>query len=55
MHRLEAACLPRNAASLRVLEKVGFGREGLARRYLRINGEWEDHLLFALIEEDWSR
>lgn len=55
LHRLEAACLPRNAASIRVLERAGFVREGLARRYLRINGEWEDHLLYALLAEDWAR
>lgn len=55
LHRLEAACLPRNEASLRVLERAGFVREGLARRYLRINGLWEDHLLFAILAEDWAR
>jgi ribosomal-protein-alanine N-acetyltransferase len=53
LHRLEAACLPSNAASIRVLEKNGFQREGLARSYLKINGSWQDHLLFALIEDDW--
>jgi ribosomal-protein-alanine N-acetyltransferase len=36
-----------------VLEANGFVREGLARRYLRINGQWQDHVLFGLIEEDW--
>jgi [ribosomal protein S5]-alanine N-acetyltransferase len=52
LHRLEAACLPHNAPSRRVLEKVGFGREGLARRYLKINGVWQDHDLFALLQDD---
>jgi [ribosomal protein S5]-alanine N-acetyltransferase len=52
LHRLEAACLPHNLASIRVLERNGFQREGLARRYLRINGSWQDHLLFALLSED---
>lgn len=52
LHRLEAACMPANAASLRVLEKQGFHREGLARRYLCINGRWEDHLLHARLGED---
>ena len=52
LHRLEAACLPSNKASIRLLEKTGFIHEGLARRFLRINGVWQDHLLFALIEDD---
>jgi ribosomal-protein-alanine N-acetyltransferase len=52
LHRLEAACLPENTASMRLLERVGFKREGLARRYLRINGDWRDHVLYALLETD---
>jgi ribosomal-protein-alanine N-acetyltransferase len=52
VHRVEAACLPHNTASERLLERVGFQREGYARSYLRINGIWQDHLLFALIETD---
>lgn len=52
LHRLEAACLPSNAASARLLEKLGFTREGLARRYLKINRQWQDHLLFALLNDD---
>ncbi|MFA9386677.1 MAG: GNAT family N-acetyltransferase [Methyloceanibacter sp.] len=52
LHRLEAACLPANTASMRLLEKTGFKREGLARRYLRINGGWQDHLLYALLDSD---
>jgi ribosomal-protein-alanine N-acetyltransferase len=55
LHRLEAACLPNNVASMRVLEKVGFQREGLARRYLKINGIWQDHVLYALLEDDQRR
>jgi [ribosomal protein S5]-alanine N-acetyltransferase len=51
-HRIEAACLPSNTASRRVLQKCGFTAEGTARKYLRINGEWQDHLLFAIIAED---
>ncbi|MHB2265391.1 GNAT family N-acetyltransferase [Aliihoeflea sp. PC F10.4] len=49
LHRLEAACIPDNARSIRVLENAGFRREGLLRSYLRINGVWRDHLLYALI------
>jgi ribosomal-protein-alanine N-acetyltransferase len=52
LHRVQAAVMPRNAPSLRVLEKNGFRREGLAPRYLRINGVWEDHVIFARTAED---
>lgn len=49
LHRLEAACIPDNTRSTRLLEKAGFRREGLLRSYLRINGSWQDHFLYALI------
>lgn len=52
LHRVEAACLPSNEASRAVLRKVGFSEEGLARQYLRINGQWRDHLLFAMLASD---
>jgi ribosomal-protein-alanine N-acetyltransferase len=52
LNRLEAACLPSNAPSQRVLEKAGFTREGRARRYLKINGQWQDHDLFSLLHDD---
>ncbi|MGH1417837.1 MAG: GNAT family N-acetyltransferase [Hyphomicrobiaceae bacterium] len=52
LHRLEAASMPTNLASIRVLEKSGFTWEGFARRYLKINGVWEDHFLFARLAED---
>jgi ribosomal-protein-alanine N-acetyltransferase len=52
LHRLEAACLPSNEASRGVMRKLGFKEEGFARKYLRIDGEWCDHLLFALLAED---
>ncbi len=52
LYRIEAACMPSNAASLGVLARCGFRQEGLARRYLRINGAWEDHILHALLTED---
>ena len=52
LHRLEAACSPSNAASIRLLEKAGFTREGYAREYLCINGLWQDHLLFARLNSD---
>lgn len=52
LHRLEAACLPHNDASKRLLERIGFQHEGMARRYLRINGVWQDHALYALLHDD---
>ena len=52
LHRLEAACIPTNVASIRLLEKSGFQREGYARQYLCINGIWQDHLLYARIKDD---
>ncbi len=53
LHRIEAACIPQNKRSVRVLEKAGFAREGLLRSYLQINGAWQDHVLFSLIDEDY--
>jgi [ribosomal protein S5]-alanine N-acetyltransferase len=52
LHRVEAACLPHNAPSIRLLEKAGFQREGLARGLVRINGRWQDHIVFALLADD---
>ena len=52
LHRLEAACIPENEPSRRLLRKIGFQEEGHARGYLQINGEWRDHILFALLEDD---
>ena len=52
LHRLEAACLPSNEPSRALLARSGFTEEGLARRYLRIRGRWEDHLLFAILRDD---
>jgi [ribosomal protein S5]-alanine N-acetyltransferase len=55
LHRLEAATMPHNAASIRVLERNGFRREGIAQRLLKINGTWEDHVLHALIADDMAQ
>ncbi|MBD1546062.1 GNAT family N-acetyltransferase [Roseibium aggregatum] len=52
LHRVEAACLPNNEPSIHLLQKAGFRREGYARKYLLINGKWQDHLLFACLAED---
>ncbi len=54
LHRVQAAVIPRNGPSIRVLEKCGFRKEGLARRYLNIAGVWEDHRIFAITIEDWA-
>jgi len=51
LHRLEAACIPTNAASIRLLENTGFIREGYARDYLCINGIWQDHLLYGRLKD----
>ena len=51
LHRLEAACIPSNDGSIRLLEKTGFVREGYAREYLCINGIWQDHLLYGRLKD----
>jgi ribosomal-protein-alanine N-acetyltransferase len=53
LHRVQAAVMPDNRASQRVLEKVGYRQEGLAQRYLCIAGKWADHLLYAVTAEEW--
>jgi [ribosomal protein S5]-alanine N-acetyltransferase len=52
LHRVEATVRPENAASRRVLAKLGFREEGLFRRYLNVDGAWRDHLCYALTSED---
>jgi [ribosomal protein S5]-alanine N-acetyltransferase len=52
LHRVEAACQPDNAPSKALLEKAGFSHEGFARKYLKINGDWRDHLLYARLSSD---
>lgn len=52
LHRVEAACIPENLASRRVLQKTGFENEGRARAYLKINGVWADHLLFGRVRDE---
>ena len=55
LHRIEAACMPNNVPSRRLLEKAGFVREGSLRRYLKINGSWQDHVLYSVLAEDRAR
>ncbi|MHA6798342.1 GNAT family N-acetyltransferase [Bounagaea algeriensis] len=52
LHRLEATVRPENGASIRVLEKVGFRREGLFERYLDVAGQWRDHFVYGLTAEE---
>ncbi len=51
LHRIEANIMPRNLRSRRVVEKLGFEEEGLARKYLKINGVWEDHIHYVLLND----
>ncbi len=53
LHRLQIAIIPRNRASRRVVEKLGIRSEGIAVRYLEINGVWEDHVRYAITTEEW--
>jgi len=52
LHRIQAAIMPHNPKSIRVVEKLGFRKEGYAVRYLQIGGKWEDHLLYAKTKEE---
>ena len=55
LHRLQIAIIPRNTSSRRVVEKLGLRCEGTAKRYLEINGVWEDHLRYAITVEEWQQ
>ena len=55
LHRIEAACIADNRRSIRLLEKAGFQQEGILRDYLKINGQWRDHLMFSLLATDMNR
>ena len=52
LHRIEICIRPENAASLRVVQKLGFRYEGYRRRYIHIDGDWRDHYCFALLAEE---
>jgi ribosomal-protein-alanine N-acetyltransferase len=54
LHRVQISIIPRNAASRRVVEKLALRAEGIAERYLEINGTWEDHIRFAVTSEEWQ-
>jgi [ribosomal protein S5]-alanine N-acetyltransferase len=53
LHRIQIPIVPRNAASRRVVDKIGLRDEGTALRYLEINGVWEDHVRYAMTVEEW--
>ncbi len=55
LHRLQISIIPRNTPSHRVMEKLGFRAEGIAERYLEINGVWEDHVRYAITAEEWDQ
>jgi ribosomal-protein-alanine N-acetyltransferase len=52
LHRIEANIVPKNIRSIKVIKKLNFQEEGLSRKYLKINGTWEDHLHFVLLNEE---
>jgi len=54
LHRIQISIIPRNSASRRVVEKLGVREEGIAVRYLEINGVWEDHVRYGLTAEEWD-
>jgi len=54
LHRIEANIQPRNRASIRLVQGLGFRREGYSQRYLKIGGRWRDHERWALLKEDWN-
>ena len=54
LHRIQVAIIPRNRASRRVVEKLALRDEGVAVRYLAINGRWEDHIRYAMTAEEWA-
>lgn len=55
LHRVEISIIPRNTASRRVVEKLGIRQEGIAERFLEIDGVWEDHVRYGITSEEWSQ
>lgn len=51
LHRIEAPIMPRNEASIRVVKKLGFENEGIAKKLLKVNGKWEDHMRWVLLND----
>lgn len=55
LHRINAAAIPHNGRSIKMLRRMGFTEEGFAKAYLQINGEWQDHILFGMSADDFMR
>jgi [ribosomal protein S5]-alanine N-acetyltransferase len=53
LHRVEANIQPENRASINLVSRLGFTKEGFSQKYLKINGEWRDHERWALTVENW--
>lgn len=51
LNRIEAPITPNNKASIRVVQKLGFENEGISKKYLKVNGKWEDHMRWVLLNE----
>jgi ribosomal-protein-alanine N-acetyltransferase len=54
LHRVEISIIPRNSPSRRVVEKLEIRQEGIAERFLEIDGVWEDHVRYAMTSEEWA-
>lgn len=54
LHRIQASVMPANEPSLRLARALGFREEGFARRMLHLDGDWRDHVRFALLAEEWG-
>jgi [ribosomal protein S5]-alanine N-acetyltransferase len=54
LHRLEANIQPHNTASIEVVKRCGFSKEGFSPKYLKVSGKWRDHERWAIIKEDWK-
>ena len=54
LHRLEANIQPENENSKKLVQRLGFTKEGFSRKYLRVDGDWRDHERWAILKEDWQ-
>lgn len=53
LNRINISCMPHNTPSINIARRLGFDEEGFAKKYIKINGKWEDHVLFGLTRDDW--
>ena len=54
LHRIEANIQPHNTASIEVVKRCGFSKEGFSPKYLKVGGKWRDHERWAIIKENWN-